>query len=66
MDAAQNLTGRRFPAYTLTELKNRVSDGAASPELLSAMVDEINRRESGQSKVYKVPQIQAFRIDGAA
>lgn len=62
MDSAQNLTGRKFPAYTLTELKARVADGAASPELLAAMVDEINRRETGQSKVYRVPQIQAFRI----
>jgi hypothetical protein len=52
MDAAK--TKRRFPGYTLRELKERVAAGQGN----EAMVLEIEARESGRRTPGVTPQIQ--------
>lgn len=57
MDGAAK-SNRKFPAYTLAELKAKVAVGTASQEIK----DEIAARESGKSVALVVPQIEATLI----
>jgi hypothetical protein len=60
MDSAANNhrpNARKFPAYTITELKSFVANNAGNPQR-EAILAEIAARESGKSVVFKVPQIK--------
>ena len=58
MDAAPR-TARKFPAYTLAELKSWVAAGTATN--LDAVLAEIAAREAGATH-YKVPQIEGGKV----
>jgi hypothetical protein len=58
MDAAQNLTGRKFPGYTLAELKAFVAAGKGTAEMMT----EIANREIGTSTHYRVPQLIGGKV----
>lgn len=62
MDGATK-TKRMFPAYTTSQLEARVVEitttqiGSDACMMVIALQDEIDRRKSGQSTVFVVPQL---------
>lgn len=66
MDGAP-LSKRMYPSYTTTELEAMVEriktneTGSDACMRVIAMQDEIDRRKSGESKPFVVPQIAAFK-----
>ena len=57
MDAAHK-SGRKFPAYTLAELKASVARHKVNNPALAIEIErEIERREAGLSVAFKVPQL---------
>lgn len=58
---------RKFPAWTLTELKQHLA-AAADPQAdsLQAMREEIARREAGTSRCFVVPQVSSLQRKAAA
>lgn len=61
MDGAHKNTTRRFPSYTLAELRTWIKEAQgtqrAETETAKEIVMEIIRRETGESKMFVVPQI---------
>lgn len=57
MDASPR-TARKFPGYTLAQLKASVEAGTAN----DAIIAEIAAREAGASVVYTVPQILGGKV----
>lgn len=67
MDGAYRST-RKFPAYTTAQLEAAVADiianqtGSNACMMVVAMGDEIDRRKSGESVAFAVPQIPALKV----
>ena len=66
MDATANNTGRKFPAYTIEDLKIAVMDyqlgihplsATVAPGHVEAMIAEVLRREAGLSVYRPTPQV---------
>ena len=58
MDAAQNLTGRKFPGHTLAELKAFIAAGKGTAEMMT----EVENRETGANTHYRVPQLIGGKV----
>ncbi len=60
MDGAHKNTTRKFPAYSLGELKKWLAAAQGTPlqgsDTEKEIISEITRRESGESKMFVVPQ----------
>ena len=56
MDGAHTNTTRKFPAYTIKELKSHLRN-ELTVEMRNAIETEIRAREVGKSVMFKVPQL---------